>query len=361
MGKTPHRRAGARTETRPWAARLGNGVPRGVGWRYGHAVLLSEFPASWLIALAVCLGLLFGSFLNVVIYRVPRGENIATPPSSCPACGKRIRPWDNVPVVSWLVLRGRARCCGAAIAPRYPLVEALGGVLGWAVMHGVVLNLPGDTSLGNASLVFLMYFTLTLGLLAAVFIDLDHMLLPDSITLGGIALGVVTLPLRDVDWFDALLGGTLGFGGVWLLFIVGYRWLRGRDGMGLGDAKLLGLAGVWFGTTGVLFVLFAGAIQGLLVALTLLLVSGRIEEPDAIKQERAALEQHLATLSEPERAELEQELKGDLLMNDPKQGLGAIPFGPFLILAIYELLFFGDPLRALLLGEPWLAPWSEAL
>lgn len=316
-------------------------------------MLLAEFPASFLVVVAVSLGLLFGSFLNVVIHRVPRGENIATPPSSCPACGTRIRPWDNVPVLSWLLLRGRARCCGAKIAPRYPLVEALGGLLGWAVMQGIVLGLPGETPLARAGLLFLIYFTLTLGLLAALFIDLDHMLLPDSITLGGIALGVITLPLRDTHWLDALLTGAVGFGGVWLLFILGYRWLRGRDGMGLGDAKLLALAGVWFGATGTIFVLFAGAVQGLLVALTLLAVTGRIEEPAGVRAEREALAAHLATLSETERAELEKELHGDLLLSDPKQGLGAIPFGPFLILAMYELLFFGDALRGIWSDMMW--------
>jgi leader peptidase (prepilin peptidase)/N-methyltransferase len=316
-------------------------------------VPLYVVPAPWLQAFAVILGLLFGSFLNVVIWRLPRGENIATPPSSCPACGKRIRPWDNVPVVSWLALRGRARCCGAPIAVRYPLVELLGGLVGWATMTDIVLPLAPDTPLLLAGALFFVHFALALGLLAALFIDLDHLELPDSITLGGIALGLLTLPLRDISWQESLLGGVATFGVVWLLFIVGYRWLRGRDGMGLGDAKLLALAGVWFGWTGALFVLLAGAIQGLVVTIALLAAGSTLEEPEAIKQERVALAQHLATLDDAEREKLLAELKGDLLLSEPGQGLGTIAFGPFLILGIFELLFFGEAIRSQLQSLLW--------
>src|SRR5690606_30069447 len=114
------------------------------------------------------------------------------------------------------------------------------------VMQGLILKLEPDTSLLSAMLLFLAFFTLSLGLLAALFIDLEHMILPDEITLGGTLLGLLVLPLRDdLSFMDAAIGGALGFVIVWLPFDVLYRQLRGHPGMGLGDAKLLMLAGVW--------------------------------------------------------------------------------------------------------------------
>src|SRR5258706_12554546 len=132
--------------------------------------------------IAVALGLTFGSFLNVVIHRLPRAENLAFPASHCTSCGAPIRAFDNLPLLGWLFLRGRARCCGAKISPRYPLVELIGGLFGWALMEVGILTLPPSTELWRAALLFLLYFTLGLGLIAAAFIDLSHMYLPDSIT-----------------------------------------------------------------------------------------------------------------------------------------------------------------------------------
>ena len=102
---------------------------------------LAEFPYWFIATLAVCLGLAFGSFLNVVIYRLPREQSILRPGSNCPACSAPIRAYDNIPVVSWLLLRGRARCCGARISARYPLIELAGGLLAWAILQRVVLEL----------------------------------------------------------------------------------------------------------------------------------------------------------------------------------------------------------------------------
>src|SRR5690606_14799370 len=129
-----------------------------------------------------------------------------------------------------------------------------------------------------------------------------------------------------------------GFLIVWLPFDVLYRWLRGFPGMGLGDAKLLLLAGVWFGWTGAVFALLAGAVQGTLVAIAVYLTQGRLDEPDAVREEREALQRELETLNDSERQQLEDELKGDPLMAAPAEGLGQarLAFGPFLILAIYE-------------------------
>src|SRR3954454_5339168 len=102
-------------------------------------MMLAEVPASLLRVYAVLLGLLWGSFLNVVIYRVPRGMSVVRPASHCPGCGAAIRAYDNVPVLSYLWLRGRARCCGARFSPRYPLVELIGGVIAWAIFEVCVL------------------------------------------------------------------------------------------------------------------------------------------------------------------------------------------------------------------------------
>jgi leader peptidase (prepilin peptidase)/N-methyltransferase len=331
-------------------------VPAEVTGNSLGVVLLEDLPHVLLIGVAIALGLLFGSFLNVVIYRLPRAQNLAFPPSTCPACGARIKPYDNVPVLSWLLLRGRARCCGAAIASRYPLVECLGGLLGWAVMKRLVLTLPGYTELYLALLVFASYFALALALLALVFIDLEFMLLPDELTLGALGLGLLTVPLRHVSWLDALFGAAGGFLFVWLFFDLGYRWLRGKPGMGLGDAKLLAVAGAWFGWPGVLFALCAGAIQGTLFAIAVFVTQGKIDEPEAVQREREQLKQEMEHMSSEERAQLERELAGDVLIAEPDPGLtGArIPFGPFLVLATLEFLFLGEWFTQLFFEYYWL-------
>jgi leader peptidase (prepilin peptidase) / N-methyltransferase len=314
---------------------------------------LAELPVAFLLAVAIALGLLFGSFLNVVIHRLPRGENIAYPGSHCPGCGKPIAPHDNIPVLSWLVLRGRARCCKTRISPRYPLVEAIGGLLAWAIMTNVVLDLPPETSIGRAAGVFALYLALGLGLVAAAFIDLDHMLLPDEITLGGAVLGLFSVPLREGATFtDSLLGAAIGFVMIWLPFIFLYERLRGRPGMGLGDAKLVMLAGAWFGWGGAVFALLAGAVQATAVMLILFALGTKLEEPASVVEDRNALKQAIEEAEGEERAELERELAADPLGSEPEPGLGLarIAFGPFIALAILEYLLFGKLIQAELLG-----------
>ncbi|HVU05721.1 MAG TPA: prepilin peptidase [Polyangiaceae bacterium] len=317
--------------------------------------MILELPAWFLATVAVSLGLALGSFLNVVVHRLPRGENVAYPASRCPACGSPIRAYDNVPVFSWLVLRGRARCCRAKISPRYPLVEALGGLTGWAVLEKVL----GDATTGTPDHVLILsfsaYLILCLGLIALVFIDLEFMILPDEITLGGAALGLATVPIRDITWTEALVGAASGFFLVWLPFHVGYRLLRGHAGMGLGDAKLLLLAGAWLGWKGAVFALLAGAVQGTVVAVVVLVARGGIDEPPAVKAEREALRAELETLEGEERRAFQQELDADPLAQEPSGGFGKIrlPFGPFLALGIVEYLFFGDLLVERYLEMTW--------
>jgi leader peptidase (prepilin peptidase) / N-methyltransferase len=300
------------------------------------------------MGVGVSLGLLFGSFLNVVIYRVPRGESVAFPGSHCPCCGAPIRALDNVPVLGWLLLRGRSRCCKTPISPRYPLVELLGGLLGGALIQTAVLTLPPDTPLWQGAALFCVELALGLGLIAAAFIDLSHMYLPDPITLGGAALGLLSVPLRPgAHWIDSCLGAAIGFAIVWLPFDLLHRLVRGRPGMGLGDAKLVMLAGAWFGWPGALYTLLAGAVQATLVVVAIYALRGRIDEPEAVQQERAELEQELAKLSPEERAEVERELADDPLAGEPEAGFGKarVAFGPFLVLATLELLLFEGVIR----------------
>ncbi|XXY55212.1 prepilin peptidase [Sorangium sp. So ce269] len=306
--------------------------------------MLADLPPWFLRAFALCFGLLWGSFLNVVIYRVPRELSVVHPGSRCPACGTPIRAFDNIPVLSYLLLRGRARCCGAAVSPRYPLVEAAGGVLSLAIAEIILLGLPGTTPILRALATYIADLALALGLLAATFIDLEHMYIPDGITIGGAVLGVATASLRSMGFADALLGAGVGFAVVWLPFVVIYPRIRGgRVGMGLGDAKLLMLAGAWFGWGGALFVLGAGAVQGSLVAIALLLLRGSIEEPEAVRIEREQIRAELAEMSPEERAAAEEELAQDPLAEEPGEGFGQarIAFGPFLALATLEYLLVG--------------------
>lgn len=306
-------------------------------------MLLSDFPPPLSLALAGMLGLLFGSFANVVIHRLPRGENLAYPASHCPACGTPIKPYLNLPVLGFLWLRGRARCCGARISWRYPMVELLGGLWSLAVMRVLVLDLAGDTPLWRAALSFAVYLAFGILLLCAIFIDLDHMLLPDVLTLGGAALGLVSAPLRGVELLESLLGAAIGFFVVWLLFVEGYRLLRGFPGMGLGDAKLLALTGAWFGWRGVLFALLVGSVLGTLTAIAVYAARGRLEEPESVVREREDLERELAQLEGEERAELERELSRDPLFAKPGSGIGQarLAFGPFLAVATLAYLFVG--------------------
>jgi leader peptidase (prepilin peptidase)/N-methyltransferase len=310
---------------------------------------LSELGLSpWLLrALAFAWGSVWGSFVNVVIFRVPRDMSVVRPGSHCPACEAAVAPFDNVPLLSFLVLRGRARCCGARISPRYFVVEGLCGLVSLAVYEVVVRALPGNAPLVLGGSVFLADSGLAFALVAAAFIDAEHMFLPDAITLGGAALGLATPGLRGLGWTDVLLGAAGGFLGVWLPLIVGYKALRGRAGMGLGDAKLLMLAGAWFGWRGAVFALFAGAVQATIAAGVLLLVHGKVEEPEAVRKDRDEL-RAAAAAGDPEA---QRALELDPLASAPGEGLMAarLPFGPFLCLAIIEWMLAGAAIT-----ERWL-------
>jgi leader peptidase (prepilin peptidase)/N-methyltransferase len=340
---------------------------------------VSELPPWLVLGMALALGLLFGSFLNVVIYRLPRGESLVFPGSRCPGCGQPIRAYDNIPILSWLWLRGRARCCHARISVRYPVVELLGGLCAWAVVRTLGSELPPDTSWYAALGIFLLELGLGLALVGVAFIDLEHMLIPDEITLGGTLLGLITAPWRPelarsslghgaaaivglggsesaLAWSESLAGGAAGFVVIWLPFEIVYRALRGRAGMGRGDAKLTMLAGAWFGWTGAVFALLAGSVQGTIVALAAYAAKGRIDEPRAVLEQRAELRAALETATGDERQALEAQMAEDPMASEPEGGLAKarISFGPFLALGALEYLFFGPGLMAAYFG--WLLP-----
>lgn len=210
---------------------------------------------------AALVGLVTGSYLNVVAHRLPRRQSTVLPRSRCPACGAAILPRDNLPVLSWLLLRGRCRACRAAISPRYPLVEAATALLFVASMERF-----GPTPAALAAALFCAVMVV----LAAI--DAEHYLLPDRITLPGIAAGVLLQPF--VGWagtgWGGLLGAVLGAAlGAGVLLAPYWAWLllRGEEGLGLGDVKMLAMIGAFLGWKGVLVTLFLGAASGALVGL----------------------------------------------------------------------------------------------
>lgn len=215
----------------------------------------------WFVpAFATAFGLVLGSFLNVVIHRLPRGESLLRPGSRCPRCRQPIRWYDNVPVLSYLLLLGHCRHCGGAISPRYPLVEGATGML----FLFVSLTRPEPVVALHA--VALGSLCLALGL-----IDLEHMLLPDALTVPGIGLGLVFAGAGGPTMLpDAAIGVALGvvlpLGIIWA-----YRLLRGVEGMGLGDVKLLGMLGAFLGWQGMLATLALAAVAGASVGIGLIL------------------------------------------------------------------------------------------
>jgi len=211
-------------------------------------------PALYIVAAAL-FGLCIGSFLNVVIYRLPRGQSLATPPSRCRTCGYSLRWFDNIPVVSWVWLRGRCRKCGTRVSWQYPLVELVTGALFVLV---VWLTPPGPLMASRLLLICL--------LIALFGIDLEHQILPNSITLPAIAIGVLLSLIAPPGWKDALIGVVLG-GGILYAIAWGYYLWRREEGMGMGDVKMLAMIGAFLGWKAVLVTLvlssFAGAFIGL--------------------------------------------------------------------------------------------------
>lgn len=218
-------------------------------------------------AFSFMLGACVASFLNVVIWRAPRGESVVFPPSHCPKCSSRIRWWQNIPILSWLALRGKCANCKMPISPRYILIELLGALLFVAAFWKWQ---------GSIETIF-MWIWIAL-MIAGSFIDFDHKLLPDFTTVGGMVLGLIygaILSYFEKSYIPLMcsgLGLALGFGMLWLIRFLGTLAFK-REAMGLGDVFLMGAVGALFGPISVLAVLILSSVFGSVVGLTMVALS----------------------------------------------------------------------------------------
>lgn len=212
------------------------------------------------MALCVFLfGAVVGSFLNVCIYRLPLYQSIITPGSRCMSCGTAVRWFDNIPMFSWLFLRGRCRSCGVGFSVRYPFVELLTACLTLLLFVRFGLSVS-----------FVIYFFFIAALIVVTFIDFDHQIIPDEISLPGIGLGfLASFFLPEPGWLSSLAGIVVGWGSFALIFY-GYLWLTGREGMGGGDAKLLAMLGAFLGLKSVPFIIFASSLVGTVAGLSIM-------------------------------------------------------------------------------------------
>jgi leader peptidase (prepilin peptidase)/N-methyltransferase len=234
-------------------------------------------------------GAVVGSFLNVVILRLPEeGESIVFPASRCPSCKTAIRWYDNIPMLSFFFLRGKCRSCSQTISLQYPLVEFCMAMLSLALYTKFGLSFE-----------FFFYFLFAAALLAIIFIDIHHQIIPDVISLAGIVIGFAGSFLNtEVTWQQSGIGILLG-GGILYAIAMSYYLIAGREGMGGGDIKLLGMIGGFLGWQSLLFVVFASSVTGSIIGVFAMI----------------------------------------------KQGMGGktrIPFGPFLAVAALFFLFFQD-------------------
>jgi leader peptidase (prepilin peptidase)/N-methyltransferase len=236
-------------------------------------------------------GACIGSFLNVCIYRLPAGKSISWPPSHCPLCSGNIRVYDNLPILSFIVLRGRCRDCGARISVRYPLVELITGLAGSAVM----LKFGATPSAA-------LMFVFIAALIVITFIDIDTQRIFDIITLPGILLGIAaSFFLPHISFRDALIGMLAG-GGILYAIAWAYLTLKKREGMGGGDIKLLAMIGAFIGWQGVVMTIFIGSFAGTIVGGLQMILGRRFD------------------------------------------GRLRIPFGPFLAIGAVTYVFYGDAL-----------------
>ena len=224
-----------------------------------------------LLVMAAVFGAVWGSFLNVCIARIPRGMSVVSPPSHCFACGSHVRARDNIPILSYLLLRGRCRDCGAKFSARHALVEALTGTLSVMVLWTFALDVPG-VPLGVRVARFAVYFAFAAVLLVLTFIDLDTKRLPDAITLpsvvvfflGGFATG-------EVGWLERAIGAAAGYAFVRLIADV-YYYSTGREGLGLGDGKLLALMGALLGWKALPPIVCTASCVGIVVSVPILVM-----------------------------------------------------------------------------------------
>jgi len=241
-------------------------------------------PAAY--GLVFVLGAMFGSFANVCIYRwppsdeFPKGQSVIAPGSHCFACGKPVRWYDNIPILSYFILRGRCRDCGAGFSARYMLVEAAMGLLWLALYYQVMALAYPHQPLGVRAGTFSIYAAFTFVMVVIAFIDLDHKLILDKITYPAIVLFYgLGLTLPKASWSRGLIGIVVGYGIVRAISD-GYYFLTRREGMGYGDGKLLAVIGALAGWQAVVFSLFAGSLMGSVIGITVLVIARRNQPPD---------------------------------------------------------------------------------
>jgi leader peptidase (prepilin peptidase)/N-methyltransferase len=262
---------------------------------------------AWVLAV----GAAVGSFLNVVIVRVPAGISVVRPRSRCEGCGAPIPWWDNLPVVSWVVLRGRCRRCGARISPRYLAVEVLGAAAAWLAWRRHGLSAAGAVELAFVAM-----------LLALAAIDLERWELPHELTRPLLALGLAgsALALTAAPGLrSSALGAAAGWAAFWLVMKVGTALAR-KEAMGIGDVWLLSGLGAYLGAAALLPVVLLASIQGSVVGIALVLLGRAQPGPDPARP-----------LAEGEWV-------------PPRHG---VPFGPFLVLGAVEWLYLAGPLSAI--------------
>jgi leader peptidase (prepilin peptidase)/N-methyltransferase len=269
-------------------------------------------PWTWYV-FATAWGAIWGSFGNVVIHRLPDKKSVVRPSSACPECGASIHWYDNIPIVSWIALRGRCRRCGWRIPVRYPLVEAGSALLALLAVRGLLVDGPDTLPLFLSS--FFIHFAFLWALLVLSVIDLRTMLLPDAITLPGVMVGLTFVLITDrMSVLEHALASAGAYVVVLVFFVLLYRLVAKREGMGMGDAKLLAMIGALLGWKGAVFSLVGGAFLGLLLNLPVLLLRGR---------------------SAPQR----QEEDGERSVLRTQ-----LPFGPMLSLAAALYFFWGERL-----------------
>ncbi|MDR3608026.1 MAG: prepilin peptidase [Oligoflexia bacterium] len=276
---------------------------------------MDEFPV--LSSFAVFfLGLIIGSFLNVVICRLPDGGSILKPASRCPSCLVPIRWYDNIPLLSWCALRGKCRSCRAPISVRYPLIELM----------TALLFLAAKLKFGLTPVLMIRELPFLAILIAVTFIDLEHRIIPDELSLGGLVLGLVSTFFlhASLAWPMSVLGALLGFG---IFFGLSWAYLRlaGRAGLGGGDVKLLAMIGAFLGPAGVFATVLISSVSGSLVGLGWawwarrhgISLEGPSDQPSELEDQAAAAA-------------------------DTNLLAAAIPYGPFLVIGAIYYHLLGD-------------------
>ena len=228
---------------------------------------MTDFWTIYWLALIFILGLCLGSFLNVCICRIPREVSVAWPPSACPNCNSRIKWYDNIPILSWFLLHAKCRSCKLPISVVYPVIELLTGCFFLTIwlIYGFSWFTP-------------IYMLAVFGLLLGTFIDLEHMILPDRVTIGGMILFPIISTLfpllqGEITWMgglkDSLIGLAAGFGALWVVREAGTAALK-KEAMGFGDVKLMGALGALFGWEAVIYIIFFSAMIGSIAGITLI-------------------------------------------------------------------------------------------